>query len=615
MCSKCLSIVMAVLLAVSCTHYRNLRQIQDSNLRLGLSVPEALPEQPAMDDSLAYDATISVDDGPIIMNAIKDTETGEMVATDIIRASSVTARFRNVAERGGYVTIGFDVTVPEQMSASRWKLRIDPLMQISKDTVLLEPIFITGTRYRKGQMRGYERYQAFIESIITDPSVFIDKRQLEIFLKRHFPQTYAMKADTSFITEPQEENLFGVRQQDALEHYTYRLMLLRNEKRKKNADKAYRRFVKDPIIKEGVRLDTVLSSVGIFTYRYSHTFKSIPGLRKTIVTLIGNLYEKGEKIASVPMSDSLTFYVSSMSALCDDKVRYRTIIKERRVNDNTRAFVDFAQGSALSQNASELRRIRKCISDVASHGDLVLDSLVVHASSSLEGDAGFNRRLSESRSRAICRYLEGYVPAEWKDSLRSSSMSENWDRFRLLIQNDTVLSADVRKRILKIADYNGDPDCAEGRLSRLPQYRYLREKIYPKLRTVSFNIYLHRAGMVKDTVWTSEIDTIYMSGLAALKDLDYNRAVTLLRSYKDYNAALALASAGYNHTSLDILSNLEESNPKVCYLKAVLLSRIERYSDALSAFRKAVELDPAMVHRANLDPEMTVVRQKFNQLK
>ena len=342
--------------------------------------------------------------------------------------------------------------------------------------------------------------------------------------------------------------------------------------------------------------------------------------RKTIVTLTGSLYEKGEKITTVPMSDALTFYISSMSTLSEDRVRYRTIVKERRVYDNTMAFVDFAQGSAeidttLSQNASELRRIRKCISDVVSRGDLILDSLVVLASSSLEGNAGFNRRLSESRSRAICRYLEDYVPAQWKDSLSASSLSENWDRFRLLIQNDTVLSEDVRKRILRIADYEGDPDHAEGRLSRLPQYRYLREKIYPKLRTVSFNFHLHRAGMVKDTVWTSEIDTVYMSGLAALKELDYNKAVSLLRPYKDYNAALALASAGYNHTSLEMLSDLEESNPKVCYLKAVVLSRIEKYSDALSAFRKAVEQDPAMVHRANLDPEMTVVRHKFNQLK
>ena len=35
----------------------------------------------------------------LIMKAIKDEETGEMVATDVIEAPTVTARFRNIAER------------------------------------------------------------------------------------------------------------------------------------------------------------------------------------------------------------------------------------------------------------------------------------------------------------------------------------------------------------------------------------------------------------------------------------------------------------------------------------------------------------------------------------
>ena len=55
----------------------------------------------------------------------------------------------------------------------------------------------------------------------------------------------------------------------------------------------------------------------------------------------------------------------------------------------------------------------------------------------------------------------------------------------------------------------------------MPVYRYLREKIYPQLRSVSFDFYLHRAGMQKDTVQTTELDTAYMAGLEALKNLDY----------------------------------------------------------------------------------------------
>ena len=60
---------------------------------------------------------------------------------------------------------------------------------------------------------------------------------------------------------------------------------------------------------------------------------------------------------------------------------------------------------------------------------------------------------------------------------------------------------------------------------------------------------MHRTGMQKDTTHKTELDTIYMSGLSALENLDYKEAVRLLRPYKDYNSALALMAAGYNHCS------------------------------------------------------------------
>jgi len=122
----------------------------------------------------------------------------------------------------------------------------------------------------------------------------------------------------------------------------------------------------------------------------------------------------------------------------------------------------------------------------------------------------------------------------------------------------------------------------------MPRYRYLREKIYPKLRSVSFDFYLHRTGMVKDTVHTMELDSLYMEGLTALKDLDYRKAVTCLRAYADYNSALAFVSADYNHSALEVLENLDDTDPKVCYLKAVVLSRIGLREEALKYFELGI---------------------------
>ena len=87
--------------------------------------------------------------------------------------------------------------------------------------------------------------------------------------------------------------------------------------------------------------------------------------------------------------------------------------------------------------------------------------------------------------------------------------------------------------------------------------------------------------------------------------MDYKKAVTLLRSYRDYNAALALASADYNHTALDILKELSVDNPRVCYLMAIIMSRLDQKTEASKYLELAVAYDPLLKYRANLDPELS----------
>lgn len=611
---------MALLLTLlfSCTPYRKMQRIRSGQVEIGLSVPEDRIPDEREDEPVIDSIRGTLSDGPIIMNAIRDSETGEMVATDVIRASRVTARFRNVAERDGYVSIGFDVEVPEALSSSRWQLKVNPVMRIQDDTVTLDPVYMTGQGYRDMQMRGYQRYRAFLASIITDTTDLVRMRQLEVFLERYFPDTYSMKNDSSLVSEPMAANLFGVTQREALTHYTMHWKVRRNEWKKNNKERMFRKYVKDPIVKEGIRLDTVLVSDGAFLYRYVHTFRSRPGLKKVMLTLDGRLYERGEMVADLPFPDELTFYISSLSTLADMRPKYQMVILERMVYDNTRALIDFGLGSStvdtlLGDNASELRRVRRCIEDVVSREEFILDSLVIVASCSPEGSYDLNRRLSASRSEAVKRYIGQYVPDEWKDSLKAVPLPENWEQFRLLVRNDTVMSEAAVSGILEMTEDMTHPDIVEKRLSGLPQYRYLREKIYPKLRSVRFDFFLHRAGMLKDTVHTTRLDSVYMAGLQALKDLDYKKAVTILRPYDDYNSALAFMSAGYNHSALDVMGRLGTGDSKVCYLMALVLSRLEQYDEAMKYFELCLAYDPYMEYRANLDPEMAVLVRRRNK--
>ena len=613
-----------MLLAVavlSCSPYNKIRRIRSGEVGMTLSVSDEKPLEEENDDEIVIDSIRgTLSDEPVIMNAIRDSETGEMVATDVINASKVVARFRNVAERAGYVSISFDVTVPSAMSDSDWQLKIMPYMMIQQDTLSLDALYITGERYRAGQLRGYERYRAFLASIITDTTDFIRINQLEIFIKRHYPETYAMKTDSSFVPAPLAENLFGVTQREALAHYSRHLKWKMNERRKSRRDAMFEKYVKDPIVSEGIRLDTVLtSSDGDFIYRYIHTFRSRPMLKKVTVTLDGKLYEGGECIHEFPFPDDLTFYISSLSGLVDDAPKYRMYVLERTVYDNTKALIDFHQGSAvvdstLEDNASELLRVRRCIGDVLARDDLELDSLVIVASCSPEGSWRSNKRLSAERSESVRRYIEDFVPDEWRDSLKASELPENWDQLERLVANDTVLKAEVKVSMLEIMRNIDDYDAAERRLSLMPDYRYLREKIYPKLRSVRFDFFMHRIGMVKDTVHTTELDTVYMAGVKAMKDLDYKKAVTIFRPYDDYNAALAFMSADYNHSALDVLGRLDDTDPKVCYLKAMVLSRLEQHDEAMKYYRLCLAYDPYMRYRANLDPEMHLLVREDNDV-
>lgn len=612
----CLALVILASLACSCASERRLSGIRQGGLRPDLSIPSDADFEKERADLMQRIRVDSVSsesqDGPLIMNAIKDEETGEMVATDIITESRVVARFRNVAERFGKVNIEFDITVPPGMLSSSWKLELLPLMKMPGDSTRLQPVCITGQKYRDDQMRGYRRYARFLASITGDSTDFVRLGQLEVFIRRHFPETYAMKNDSSFVPEPVARNVFGVSQKEALEHYTRHHLLSRNERRKADRDRMFRKFVKDPLATGGLRLDTVIASAdGGMIYRYVQQVESRPGLKRISVSLDGNLYEDGEVICTVERPEDIVFYVSSLSALADMTPRYVMKVVERRVYDNTHAFIDFAQGRAdldtlLPGNVAELARIRECVGGIVSREEFELDSLKVTASCSPEGRYAFNSRLSLARAEAMKDFVATMLDKESRQKLKTGCIPENWDQFRRLVDSDTVLARAAKDRILEAAALD-DKDAAEsGLLASMPEYRYLREKIYPRLRSVRFDFYLHRKGMDRDTVYTTEIDTVYAQGIMALKNLDYKKAVELLRPYHDYNTALAYLSAGYNHSAIKDLETVP-SSANTDYLMSIALSRLGRLKEARQAYLRCIEREPSMVFRANLDPELAEI--------
>ena len=576
------------------------------------------------------------------MKAIKDEESGEMVATDVIQAAKVTARFRNVAERNGRVDLAFQVIVPQSMRDSRWQLRFYPDMFMLGDSVRLDPVIITGAAYRKAQLRGYQMYEKFLSKIVNDSTKFINVRQLEIFLKRYIPQVFSYKTDTSFVSEQEFYSAYGVSERQAVEHYTNRFAKNLNKRRKAKMDKMHRKYIKSPIVTEGIRLDTVMiSDDGEFIYNYVQTINTRPKLKKVDIILSGEIYEQDKRLYNIPRSEPLTFYISSISAFVDNTERYLTKVVERRAMANTESRIDFELGKSdikpeYGRNLEEIAMIERTLASLVENATYDLDSITVRATASPEGPYAVNRRLAQRRSESVSSWFGKYVKS-YRDSLVSARgvfaelgsdsfkddsgglsdvvftprcIPENWDDLLTLVASDIVMNDNQKEEFVRICESEKEPDRREVMLRKCTFYNYMKETLYPRLRTVKFNFYLHRKGMVKDTIHTTVVDSLYMEGVQALHDMDYASALSRLLPYGDFNAAVACVGMDRNATAMKILESLPDSD-KVNYLMAILYSRAGDYQNAVNHYLKACHQNPSFVFRGNLDPEIYVLIKTY----
>ncbi len=573
-----------------------------------------------------------------LMSAIKD-DNGEMVATRTLDAALVVAKFRNVAERNGRVDIAFRIIVPAMLRDKDWQLRYTPLMYVMDDSLALDKVIITGEQYRRRQLRGYQLYERFLNSIVTDSTSFIDRKALEIFLRRNIPQLYAFRNDTSYVDEAVFYSAFGVNRIQAAEHYTNHLAKRINDARINGRDRKFRRYVKSPILRDGIRLDTVLRDVGgNYVYDYVQSIAVRPKLRKVDIVLDGEIYRQDEKIYGIPRSEPLTFFISSLSALADGTERYITKVVDRRIEEKVSYNIDFGTGKwdvnpSLGDNARILGQIKSRTLGLMDNGIFDLDSVAVVSSCSPEGSLKDNDLLSRRRSKSISDYfndymrhvadslnaslgavldlsgeglVQRYVPIEFK----SRHIPENWDYLYALVEIDSTLSLTQKEEIRAYRDI-ADPDVRERRMAGESWYPHLRDSVYPHLRSVQFQFSLSRKGMIKDTVHTTVPDSVYMEGVRALRERDYETAALILGPYADYNTAVACLALGRNLSALALLEKCPESARK-SYMLAIIHSRLGDEQRAVQCYIDACAVDPGFIHRGNLDPEISSLIKKYN---
>lgn len=629
----------------SCGPSKKIQTVQTKQMSayLALSRNELAEERKVISSGNRDTLIIKDDDGKefILMKAIRDDETGEMVANEVIDAAVITAKFRNVAERHGKIDLRFEVIVPEEMIDTKWQLVFNPDMFILEDSIRLDPVIITGEDFRKKQVRGYEAYDKYLKSIITDSSAFVDWRNVHVWIARNLPELYRYRNDTSYVDFEEFHSRFGPTERDAILHYTLWQKKHYHEKLWYERGKKFDQLVKVPIRKEGIKLDTVLRDIqGNFVFQYTQTIKTRPKLRKVDVILSGDIYEQDQHLYTMPRSEPLTFYISSLSSFVDNTERYMTRILERKAAANTACYVDFAQGKSdidmsLGHNEEEMGRIRGNIAELLQNTTFDLDSIVIAASASPEGTTKANGQLAEKRAASVAGYFQDYI-RHYRDSVRKNSFSlevdengrekmvrteipsigfssrsngENWPYLTVLVDEDTVMTQADKFNFMKKLEIS-DVDAREKEMQSEPYYKYMRENLYPRLRTVKFDFFLHRKGMIKDTVHTTVLDSTYMQGVEYLREREYEKALNLLRDYRDYNTAIAYVSLDYNASAMAILQDLPKT-PQVNYMLALLYARNNDDQKAVQHYLDACKQEHSYVFRGNLDPEIYVLIQRY----
>lgn len=573
----------------------------------------------------------------VFNQTIVDEESGELVGLRHLNEVTISAKANNIAERNGIITLNFTITVPSILQNSSWQTEMTPILRRGVDTSHFKKIILSGKEFKRAQERGYKRFENYLKSIIPDNvnylEVFADLPNLAIFLERNLPTSLAIygELNDSLKTE------FGVTEQRIVKQYLKHWLISKNNRKKREKNNMYNKYIKTPY-PTGCLLDSVIcNSEGDFEYHYRQDIYTNENSSRLNLWISSTIRDINGAQVKLRTSDTIVYNVSSMSGLVQDIAKYKKKIIERKIQINFDANISFPVNKwriepSFKQNIHEIEKINQIIYDLISEEKFDLDTLYITSFSSPEGNYSSNKELSNKRALSIKNLLynsiekisehtinlnlgscniESTVVSPEIDSSKIVTLSipEDWDNLKLLIERDPLIIK--RELILQAWDIENLDKREEYLKKRGKEYQYIKDSLYPKLRRVNFRLNLLRKGMIKDTIHTTELDTLYMQGVEFLKKREYVKSLAILSHYNDINTAIAHISLGHDHSALQILEKTTQC-AKQTYMLAILYARMGFEEKAAQYFLKSKELDIKMAYRGGLDPEISHLINKYN---
>ena len=518
----------------------------------------------------------------MVMTAELDSATGKYELTGGELAEvTVTAAAKSVTERNGKVNIDFVVTVPSSLMMKDWRMVILPSLDNSGERRKLDSLEITGTVNHHFNLRRQRQLNRELSSVSRSKTA-LERRAAWGGLRRGIkpePVVADLGTQVGFDSEINAAaDLTG----------------------------------------KGMRLDTVMERGDDYIYFYTQQLESQGLSSRLRLWFDSYIVNCGDEVYNLAASDTVFFNISSFLQFMDHAPRYVRKTVYRKVTDRMTAQIQFHQGKfevidTLGNNRVELDKVRRKLKELYDGNEFVVDTLFVTAFASPEGAYSLNAELARRRGQSIKDYLamlDTYHVLPDYEQIIADNAAEDWGRLReLIMKSPYVVHA---QQIADIIDTQTDADWRETQIRNAypADYRYIRDHLYPQLRTVDFTFHLARRNMVEDVMFTDEIDTAYAEAIELMQQRKYKEAMPKLLEYRDLNTALCYMSLGYNKTAIQILDEQPLSADRE-YLKAILYAREGDIQQAVQLYMKSCEMDDSKIMRGILDPEIAEIIKAY----
>lgn len=385
-------------------------------------------------------------------------------------------------------------------------------------------------------------------------------------------------------------------------------------------DIIYKEVVKFPLAQySDLLLDTVLvNTAQDFEYHFSKSYPIDDTTNKLQIVMEGKVDAVDLSGYEMATSDTLTYYVSTLAQLIDSTLAGTERRIFRNVFDEIAVHPKYPAGKAtfeidFQDNRKEVEKITQAYNRNRFERGLIIDSVILRASASLEGDYDKNLDLSRKRSIGMKEFLKTAMPqdADVDRTFKALYIGEDWSGAIKGIEEHPNIQN--KEEIIKMLSEAVFLDETEQRVKqRFPaDYRIIYRDVYPALRKIDIVFNMSRPYMgVADSTYI-QINDDYMQGLDYLSNRDYKRAFRLLMNYEDYNTALCYAAMGHNGRAYNLLRKLPQTADSE-YLFAIVSYNVDRKEEAVQHLLTACNMDEQKAYRIPLDNEMSKLVKEYD---